>query len=132
VLPPPKLVDPERPDIDPADGVRWSVTHEALTRITSANAGSTFEEKAEGHVPWMRSHYDGVVTVSTIDPGKAEAHGEAAFEVRWPEALVTSRADVTIRSDARAFHARIDLVVSEDGRERFRRRWERSIPRALA
>ena len=129
VLPPPFLDDEE--DEDPGDGVRWSFTHEALTRITSANAGSTFEEEPVGHVPSMHSHYDGVVSVSTIDPGKASAHGEAAFEIRWPEATVNSRADVLIESDAEAYHATIDLVVHEDGEERFRRRWERTIPRDL-
>ena len=114
---------------DQAQGVRWSVTHEALTRITSANAGSTSEDEADGHVPWMRSHYDGVVSVSTIDPGTAVARGEAEYEVRWDEAVVTSRTDVTIESDAETFRATVDLVVHEDGEERFRRRWERAIPR---
>jgi hypothetical protein len=131
VLPPPFLDGSEDGDDDPGDGVRWSITREALTRTTSANAGSTFEEEAVEHVPWMHSHYDGVVSVSTIDPGKASAHGEAAFEIRWPEATVNSRADVVIDSDAESYHATIDLVVHEDGEERFRRRWERTIPRDL-
>ena len=30
-----------------------------------------------------------------------------------------------------SFRATIDLLVREDGRERFRRRWERAIPRDL-
>ena len=79
----------------------------------------------------MRSHYDGVVSVSTVDPGKAVARGEAEFEIRWPEATVVSRTDVVIESDADAYRTTIDLVVHEDGEERFRRRWERSIPRDL-
>jgi hypothetical protein len=111
--------------------VRWSITHEVLTRITSANAGSTLVEAADGHLPWSRSHYDGVVSVSTVDPGKAVAAGEAEFEMRWPEATVVSRADVTITSDAETFHTAIEVVVHDEGRERFRRRWERAIPRDL-
>ena len=130
---PPNLGDPDEADDtgDPNEGVRWSVTHEALTRITSANAGSTFEDEATDSVPFMRSHYDGVVSVSTVDLGKAVARGEAEYEMRWPEATVISRAECTIASDADAYHTTIDLVVHEDGEERFRRRWERSIPRDL-
>ncbi len=37
-----------------------------------------------------------------------------------------------IESDSEVCHATIDLVVHEDGEERFRRRWERTIPRDLA
>ena len=51
----PSTSDPRRPGrgrrARPAGGVRWSVTHEALTRITSANAGSTFEDDATLGVP---------------------------------------------------------------------------------
>ncbi|MGH2629376.1 MAG: CocE/NonD family hydrolase [Actinomycetota bacterium] len=112
--------------------VRWSVTHEPLTRITSANAGSTFVDAATSDLPAMRSHYDGVVSVSTLDPGRAVARGEAEFEMRWDETTVVSRTDVTIESDAETFRTTIDLVVHEDGEERYRRRWERAIPRDLA
>jgi hypothetical protein len=132
VLPPPTRDEGGSGDDGDDEVVRWSITHEALTRITSANAGSTFDEAADGHLPWMHSHYDGVVSVSTIDPGKAAAVGEAEFEMRWPQATVVSRADVTIRSDADAFHTTIEVAVHDDGRERFRRRWERAIPRDLA
>jgi predicted acyl esterase len=132
VFPPPNLGDPdEAEEHDPAEGVRWSVTHESLTRITSANAGSTSEDEATPTTPAMRSHYDGTVSVSTVDPGRAVARGEAEFELRWEEATVRSRADLTIESDADAFHTSIDLVVHEDGKERFRRHWDRSIPRDL-
>ena len=134
VLPPPHVSDPDEDDAgddDPVAGVRWSVAHDVLRRVTSANAGSTFEEEPVEHVPSMHSHYDGVVSVSTVDPGKASAHGKAAFELRWPEATVNSRADVVIESDAESYRATIDLVVHEDGEERFRRRWERTIPRDL-
>ena len=130
VLPESHIDDDESPD-DPYEGVRWSVTHETLTRTTSTNAGSTFDEEADGHVPWMHSHYDGVVRVSTDDPGRAAAIGEAEFEIRWPEATVVSRADVAIESDAHDYRATIEVVVYEEGKERFRRRWERTIPRDL-
>ncbi len=55
-----------------------------------------------GTVPAMRSHYDGVVSVSTVDPGRAVARGEAEFEMRWPEATVIARAECTI--DERCLH----------------------------
>ena len=60
------------------------------------------------------------------------ARGEAEFEMRWDEATVRSRSDLTIESDAEAFHVSIELVVHDDGEERFRRRWDRTIPRDLA
>ncbi len=137
-FPPSFSDDREAPGSEPGSSgehssvVRWSVTHEALTRVTSANAGSTFVDEATPDMPAMRSHYDGVVSVSTLDPGRAVARGEAEFELRWDEATVVSRADVTIDSDAETFRATIDLVVHEDGAERHRRRWERAIPRDLA
>jgi hypothetical protein len=141
-FPPPVADDREAPGSERAGSaaavgehgsvVRWSVTHEALTRITSANAGSTFADEATPDVPAMRSHYDGVVSVSRTDPGHAVARGEAEFEMRWDEATALSHTDVTIESDAETFRATIDLVVREDGEERYRRRWERAIPRDLA
>ena len=132
-LAPPRLGDPDESadSGDPNEGVRWSITHEALTRITSANAGSTFEDEATETVPAMRSHYDGVVSVSTSDPGVASTRGEAEYEMQWAEATVTSRTECTIASDAAAYHTTIDLIVHENGEECFRRRWERSIPRDL-
>jgi hypothetical protein len=38
---------------------------------------------------------------------------------------------MTIESDRDAYRVGIDLVVSEDGVERWRRRWDRTIPRDL-
>ena len=41
----------------------------------------------------------------------------------------TSR--VRVDSDADAYRVSIELIADEDGRERFRRTWERTFPREL-
>ena len=72
-----------------------------------------------------------MVGVSSADPGRAFADGEAEFEIRYPEATVRSFARLRVDSDRGDYQVVIDLVVDDDGRERHRRRWERSIPRDL-
>jgi predicted acyl esterase len=136
VLAPPNLAEANRspkeldkPD-DPRKGwVRWEVSHEQLAHETRAYAGSFGDYEPHDSVPSFAELYDGLVTVSTDDPGRARAHGEARFELRWPEATCVARSTLAVESDADAYRVRIDLTVGEDGRELWHRAWERTIPR---
>ena len=68
--------------------------------------------------------YGGEVTVSTDDPGIASVTSRGAFELRFPEATCSSRVDITVTSDRDHYDVAIDLRCSEDGEERWRRRWD--------
>jgi uncharacterized protein len=81
--------------------------------------------------PSFLERYEGLVGVSTHDPGRAFAAGEAGYEIRYPEATVRASTQVTVRSDRDAYRVRIDLVTQDGDEERHRRRWERTIPRDL-
>jgi putative CocE/NonD family hydrolase len=83
------------------------------------------------HGPPLSERYEGVVGVSTIDPGRAFADGEAEYEIRYPEATVRSFTHVKVESERDAYHIAIDLVTHDGDEERHRRRWERTIPRDL-
>ena len=78
-----------------------------------------------------RDRYEGVVGVSPEDPGIAFAEGEGEFEIGYPEATVRTTSRVRLDSDAETYRITIDLAAFEDGEERFRKRWERTIPRDL-
>ena len=109
--------------------VKWSVAHEQLKHETRAHAGSFGDYDARDDVPSFSELYDGVVTVSTDDPGSRGLGREARFEMRWPEATCASHVRMSIASDAKTYRVRIDLTTSEDGEERWSRSWERTIPR---
>ena len=98
--------------------VKWSVAHEQLKHETRAYAGSFGDYDAHDVVPSYSELYDGVVTVSTDDPGVARSESEARFEMRWPEATCTSHVRMSIASDAKTYRVRIDLTTSEDDQER--------------
>jgi hypothetical protein len=51
--------------------------------------------------------------------------------LHFPEATVAGVARWTIRSDARAYHVRIDASLTEDDEPVWSRRWERRILRRL-
>ena len=110
---------------------RWRVEEDVVGRERRAVAEYGGDYQAEGDVPSYRDRYGGVVGVSIDDPGRAWAEGEGAFEVRYPEATVSSAATLRVDSDRDAYHVRIELVVGEDGQEPWRRRWDRTIPRDL-
>ncbi|HEX6844535.1 MAG TPA: CocE/NonD family hydrolase [Actinomycetota bacterium] len=130
----PSLPAPTRPQVDPRsqgdDGWwRWEIEEDPVAHERRAIAMSGGDEPAAGTTPAIASRYGGVVAVSTDDPGRARAEAEADLALAYPEAAVRSRVDVRLESDADTYRVAIDLVVSEDGRERWRRRWDREFPR---
>lgn len=121
---------------DPDDGyqpVVWRVEHDVLGRETRCvvSHGVDYEGDLGSQI---EERYDGTVAVSTVDPGAAWAKASARYRVHWAEADVLTEAHLDLRSDADAYHVRVDVVVEEmDGPfGRRERRFERTIPRRLA
>ena len=76
-----------------------------------------------------RDRYEGTVGASTTDPGVAFSDGEGEFEIAYPEATVRTHARLRIDSTAAEYTVSIELTASEDGQERFSKRWDRTYPR---
>jgi hypothetical protein len=68
-----------------------------------------------------------------VDTGSWEqrAEGGADFTVRWPEATVRARADVTLLAGPTAYDLDIALQTWRDGEPFAARHWRRSIERDL-
>lgn len=85
----------------------------------------------------VSEQYDGVVGVSTTNPGRAWARATTRYRIEWPEATVATEAHLELRSDADAYHVVIEVVAAEDtedgeyGIGHIERRFERTIPRRL-
>jgi hypothetical protein len=126
-----------RPQADPRANGRdgwseWRIVHDVVADATTATARYGGESPASGQVPAIRSTYGGTVGVSIQDPGVAWSEASSDHEIVYPEATCRAAATSTIRSDATTFAVAIELVVSEDGAERWRRSWERTFPRDRA
>jgi hypothetical protein len=123
-----------RPQADPrANGPdgwsEWRIVHDVVADATTATARYGGESHASEQAPAIRSTYGGTVGVSIRDPGVAWSEASSDHEIVYPEATCRAAATSTIRSDATTFAVTIELVVSEDGTERWRRTWERVFPR---
>jgi putative CocE/NonD family hydrolase len=122
---------PRTADGPTRDGVVWSVEEDVLARERRAATRYGGDYPAAGALPSMLDRYQGVVGVSQIDPGRAYARGEGEFEMRYPEGVCRTLATVAVESDPTAYRVTIELLVTEDGRERQRRTWDRTFPRDL-
>ena len=110
---------------------RWDVERDPTTGMQVARTGYGGRTEADEDTFAYRDRYEGVVGVSPDDPGVAFAEGEGEFEIVFPEATVRTASRVRLDSDAETYRLSIELTAFEDGRERFRKRWERTIPREL-
>jgi hypothetical protein len=132
----PRLPPPTRERVDPLrqgedSWSTWEIVEDVLGRERRAVVGYGGRSEATDRVPAITSRYGGTVGVSTHDPGNASAEGEARFEVGFGELTCSTDAHVIVRSDRDAYNVRIEASASEDGVERWRRIWERKIPRDL-
>ncbi len=110
-------------------GYDWRIEHDVPSGETRAVVGSHGDYDEKGDTPSFAERYAGIVTVRPADPGNASAHGEATFEMRWPEATCGASVTLDVESDRDAYRVQVDLRVSEDGDERWHRTWDRTIPR---
>jgi uncharacterized protein len=109
----------------------WRIEHDVAAGETRAVVGNSGDYAATDDVPSFAEDYRGVVAVSATDPGVARAKGETRFEMRFPEATAVSHVTASVESDRDEYLVKIELRVSEDGVERWVRRWDRSFPRDL-
>ncbi len=130
--------DPHGADTDePQPSVVWRLEHDVLGREARAvtSHGANYEGECDAFV---QERYDGLVAVSTTDPGAARAEASASYRIAWPEATVRTEVRLDLRSDAAAYHVVVDVVAEEldadaDGVGfRSERRFERTIERRLA
>jgi hypothetical protein len=127
---PPSAHDQVDVRADGPDGwARWSVTDDVPRGERRARVEYGGANEAEGEIPAMRSVHEGTVAVSRTDPGRAWSEASADSMIRYPEAEVRAVVTTRTESDARAYRLSIDLVVSEDGVERWHRTWDRTFPR---
>ncbi len=110
---------------------RWDVERDPATGMQVAHTGYGGRTDADEDTFAYRDRYEGVVGVSPDDPGVAFAEGEGEFEIVFPEATVRTASRVRLDSDAETYRLSIELTAFEEGQERFRKRWERTIPREL-
>ncbi|MGZ4131421.1 MAG: CocE/NonD family hydrolase [Actinomycetota bacterium] len=131
ILPPPRVPQTD-PTANTDDGwSRWEVGWDAIERERRAIATYGGRGRPADGVPGTRDLYGGTVGASADDPGRAWALGESDLEVTYPEATCRSKVTLRLDSDADSYRVAIDLIVSEDGEQRWRRRWDRTFPRDL-
>ena len=136
VLPPggagvPEFAAIDEPDRPPVDDVTWSVSHDVLARVTTAQTkyGGTYDARHGGRVT---DSYEGQVTVPVTDPSLATAGGTVRFQIDWPEASVTVESRLQVHSTSNEYFVDIELDAYESGALVAERHWSRRIPRRLA
>jgi putative CocE/NonD family hydrolase len=129
----PSFAPPRRPEHAVPNRGRddyvWRVERDVPSGLTRSVVGNWGDYPPTDGAPSFAERYDGAVTVRPGDPGDASAHGEATFEIRWPEGTCGSRAVLDVESDADVYRVHVDLTVTEGGDIRWHRTWDRTIPR---
>lgn len=127
----PDLPTPRRPQKWNADGVTWAVEHDVPRRQTRARVVYGSRSEADEVAPDMTDRVDAEVGVSIDDPGRAWVDATSHMTLDWPEVAVSATARTRIESDADAYHLRLDVETTEDGKVRWSRRFEHRYPRAF-
>ncbi len=68
-------------------------------------------------------------TVSARNPAEAVLQSQGEFCCNYNDKRIVSRANCLTKSDTTAIHHSVDLVVTIDGEEFFRKKWDESVPR---
>jgi hypothetical protein len=141
VLDGPPVADP--PEFSPPSGrdgraaveegphdVTWRIEHDVLARQRHVvvEYGSTSDP---GDPIRMRDLQRARLSVSTRDPGQSRFEGSSVQHIAWPEADVEAVSRLVVDSDANTYRVELELDVTESGRPKWTRRWERVIPRNL-
>ncbi len=115
----------------------WRIERDVLGREARAvvSHGSDYDGDEESRI---QERYEGVIAVSTTDPGAGWARATSRYVISWPEADCATEARLELRSDADAYHVVVDVIAEELGEGegvvgigRVERRFERTIPRRL-
>jgi predicted acyl esterase len=113
----------------PDPPVVWRVVRDVLGRTTEAVIGHGGRTELDGGTV-VTERYAGTVGTAK-DRWRTWATGEAGYQVEWPEATVATSARLDLRGDADAFDVRVDLEVRDGDQPRWKRSWQRRIPRRL-
>jgi putative CocE/NonD family hydrolase len=70
-------------------------------------------------------------TVSAKNPANASLHSEGSFSCNYDGKEIETHATCLTESDAANFHHSVDLTVTIDGKEYFRKSWKESVPRGF-
>ncbi|MGZ4611207.1 MAG: CocE/NonD family hydrolase [Actinomycetes bacterium] len=110
------------------EGVTWRVERDVLGRTTSCavDHGSAYDVEGGSVV----ERYTGRVSVDTVSFAQ-QAEASADFTVRWPEATVRSRAELTWRAGPTAYDVELSVETWLDGQRFAGRSWTRTIERDL-
>jgi putative CocE/NonD family hydrolase len=127
----PNLPPARRPQRWDAQGVTWAIEHDVPRGQTRARVVYGSSAEADEVAPAMTDRVDGEVGVSIEDPGRAWVDATSTTTLSWPELTVSTTARTRIDSDAEAYHLRLDVEITEDGRVGWSRRFEHRYPRAL-
>jgi predicted acyl esterase len=124
---PPSLVASTDEPSEPAD-VTWQVEHDVLRRETSCviDHGSTYEETGVT----CTEHYTGRVTVDTRTFAQ-RIHAKSCFRLAWPEATVSTEAELQVEATKTAFEVDVTLRCLDNEDVFAERHWHRVIPRDL-
>jgi hypothetical protein len=114
---------------DAADGVTWLVQRDVLAGRTACTVEHGSEYDVDGGS--VVEHYTGRVEVDTA-AFVQHADATADFTVRWPEATVRARAELTWAAGPADFDVTLSVHTWSDGEPFASRRWSRTIPRDLA
>jgi predicted acyl esterase len=111
-----------------ASDVDWQVSRDVLRRRTACSDAHGSDYEVDGGS--VSERYTGAVSVETVT-WEQRADAAADFTVRWPEAAVRARADVTLVAGPTTYDLDISLQTWRDGEPFAARHWHRRIPRDL-
>jgi len=123
----PELPLVEPPEVEASD-VEWHLSRDVLRRRTTCSDAHGSDYEVDGGS--VTERYSGAVTVDTVT-WEQRAEAGADFTVRWPEATVRARSDVSLLAGWTTYDLEISLQTWRDGEPFAARLWRRRIPRDL-
>ncbi len=123
---PPKLVPGDATATENGGVVTWRVERDVLARETAC----VIDHGATSRAPYgtATERYRGKVGVNSVTFAQS-AHAEARFDLRWPQAAVSTEATLDLTADRFSYDVTISLLAREGDDLVGERRWHRIIPR---
>ncbi|WP_432585230.1 CocE/NonD family hydrolase [Streptomyces sp. HD1123-B1] len=128
--PPPVFHEVTPESLPDGKGVTWTVERDVLARTTTCfvdyadvwttHDGTVCEARNTGRVTVDERTHDQTLVARCV------------YTVGWPEARVTTTADLFLTAHADRYEVDITVRASEDDQQVFERDWRRSLPRDLA
>jgi len=106
---------------------QWTICRDEVRNTAHGDWNSS----ATTQYPWGRVTLTERMTYDVADahPEGAKAGGEAETTVALPDRLLSWRARLEVRSDAKMFYYRLKRELRKDGLLIRERSWEETIPR---